>query len=121
MSSSNLTRLGGLAALTGGILFVVVDLLALTGDPNDPVGSVTSFSYALAAALSLIAGVLVLGGLVSLYEAQAASSGLLGLAGFAVAFIGTALSYGVNWFGAFATPSIARAAPRLLEGTPPGR
>jgi hypothetical protein len=62
MSSSNLIRLGGLAALVGGVLFAVADLLILAEDPNDPIGSITSASYALSVGLALLSAVLLAGG-----------------------------------------------------------
>jgi len=41
MSSSRLMRLGGLADLVGGSLFVIADLLTLARDPNDFIETVT--------------------------------------------------------------------------------
>ena len=66
MSSSNLIRLGGMAAVVGGLLFADADLLILLEDPNDPVGSFTSASYALSAGLGLLSAVLLTGGLVGI-------------------------------------------------------
>src|SRR4028119_2359221 len=105
MSSSNLLRLGGLAAVIGGGLFVVSDLLILVDDPNDPIGTVTSASYALSVGLALISTVLLAGGLVGIYAARSEATGVLGLIGFALAFAGTVLAAGGAWSEAFVTPA----------------
>jgi hypothetical protein len=120
MSSSNLLRLGGLAAVIGGGLFVVSDLLILVDDPNDPIGTVTSASYALSVWLALISSVLLTGGLVGIYAARSEATGVLGLIGFALAFAGQILAAGGTWSEAFVTPALAQEAPELLLSDPPG-
>jgi uncharacterized membrane protein (UPF0136 family) len=120
MSSSNLLRLGGLAAVIGGGLFVVSDLLILVDDPNDPIGTVTSASYALSVWLALISSVLLAGGLVGIYAARSEATGVLGLIGFALAFAGQILAAGGTWSEAFVTPALAQEAPELLLSDPPG-
>jgi hypothetical protein len=114
MSSSRLVWLGGLAALVGGVLFVVSDLLSLTEDPNDLIETVTSASYALSGGLGLIAGILLQGGLVGLYVRQSEVAGTLGFVGFLVAFVGTALLVCANWFQTFVEPTVAEI-PGLFE------
>ncbi len=49
----------------------------------------------------------MLGGLVGLYARQAEEAGLLGVVGFLVAFVGTALMVGAVWSQAFYTPGLA--------------
>ena len=120
MSSSNLLRLGGLAALVGGVLFAVSDLLILAEDPDDPIGSITSASYALSVGLALLSAVLLIGGLVGIYAARSEATGVLGLIGFALAFAGEILAAGGIWSEAFVTPALAQEAPELLLTDPPG-
>jgi hypothetical protein len=120
MSSSNLIRLGGLAALVGGVLFAVADLLILAEDPNDPIGSITSASYALSVGLALLSAVLLAGGLMGIYAARSEATGVLGLIGFALAFAGTVLATGGAWVDAFIQPALAQEAPELLMAEPPG-
>jgi hypothetical protein len=120
MSSSNLIRLGGLAALVGGVLFAVADLLILAEDPNDPIGNITSASYALSVGLALLSAVLLAGGLVGIYAARSGATGGLGLVGFALAFAGTVLATGGAWVDAFIQPALAQEAPELLLAEPPG-
>ncbi len=120
MSSSNLIRLGGLAAVVGGILFTVADLLILLEDPNDPIGSITSASYALSVGLALLSAVLLTGGLVGIYAARSEATGVLGLIGFALSFAGAVLVAGSTWEDVFILPALARNAPELLSTEPPG-
>jgi hypothetical protein len=70
--------------------------------------------------LFLLGAVLLLGGLVGLYAYQSESAGPLGFAGFAVAFLGTALMIGASWSSVFVEPYIAGVAPELLEEEPGG-
>jgi hypothetical protein len=65
--------------------------------------------------LYLLGAVLLLLGLVGLYASQSEAAGVLGLVGFLVAFLGTALLAGVLWFELFITPSLATRAPGLAE------
>jgi uncharacterized membrane protein (UPF0136 family) len=120
MSSSNLLRLGGLAAVIGGVLFAVSDLLSLLLDFEDPLGTTTSASYALGVGLALISSVLLTGGLVGIYAARSEVTGVLGLIGFALAFAGEILAAGGTWSDAFVTPALAQEVPELLLSDPPG-
>ncbi len=114
MSSSNLIRLAGLAALISGVLAAIGDLLRLVVDVEDP-GSATTASYAIVFLLYLISTALLLLGLVGLYISQSQAAGILGLVGFLVAFLGTVLLAGALWFELFITPALATEAPGLLE------
>ena len=128
MSPSNLVRCSGLALMLAGVLLVVADLLSPThlffpvgfqsfSEPT--IGTSASLYYALQSKINLLAAVLLLGGLVGLYARQAEAAGLLGLVGFLVAFLGTALLVGILWTNAFVVPSLAVEAPTLLGGGPP--
>ena len=123
MSSSNLIRWAGLAAILAGVLLVVGDLLDLAiGFGDEPFSEVaTTGTHALQSWIRLIGAVLLLIGLVGLYARQSEAAGPLGLAGFLVAFLGTALFMGFVWAILFLTPTLAVEAPVLLdEGPPPG-
>ena len=124
MSSSTLIRLSGTAAIFAGVLLVAADLLSPTllffplgfQSFSEPT-LVTSapLYYALQSKIDLLAAVLLLGGLVGLYARQAQAAGLLGLAAFLVAFLGTALLMGFLWTNAFIVPSLAAKPPVLVE------
>ncbi len=137
MSSSTLIRLSGAAAIFAGVLWVAADLLSTTHlflplgfrSFSEPT-MVTSapLYYPLQSKIDLLATVLLLGGSVGLYIRQAQPAGLLGLAGFLVAFLGTALLVGFLWANAFIVPRLEAEipkpveAPKLLAGLfpPPG-
>ncbi len=121
MSSSDLIRWSGLAAMVAGVSLVIADLLAifLFGDQFSE--TVTTGTYTLNTVLDMIALILLLLALVGLYVRQAEVTGPLGLVGFCVAFVGTVLVAGFAWASLFVAPALATAAPELLDtGPPPG-
>lgn len=122
MSSSNLMRWGGLAALVGGALFVVAELLGLpTLNVESFSETATTVSFAIQQLLFLLGVVFLLLGLLGLYVRQSEAAGSLGFIGFLVAFLGTVLIGGFMWASAFIAPALADATPEFLdEGPPPG-
>lgn len=122
MSSSNLMRWCGLAALVGGVLLVVAELLALpTLNVEAFSETATTTSYIIQQLAYLLGVALVLLGLFGLYVRQSEAAGALGLIGFLVAFFGTVLIAGFMWASTFIAPFLADTAPELLdEGPPPG-
>ena len=118
-SSSDLIRWGGLAALVGGVLFVVGDLLGLTLGA-DFAQAAASGTFVLQQLVFLLGTVLVLFGLFGLYVSQSEAAGILGLFGFLVALLGMALLSGFSWAQAFVVPLIATQSPALLETEPLG-
>jgi hypothetical protein len=114
VSSSDLIRWGGLAAVVSGVLSVIGDLLRLFVDVENS-QTATTVPYALVFLLYLLGAVLLLLGLVGLYTSQSEAAGLLGLVGFLGAFLGTVLLAGALWFELFITPALATRAPELAE------
>jgi hypothetical protein len=121
MSSSNLIRWSGLAALVGGLLWVVIEIafLIIIGDQPESVAATTS-AWEILLVPVLVGNMLIFLGLVGLYARQVAETGVLGLVAFLVALTGTALFAGINWTYTFAVPSLAQAAPDLLDAAPAG-
>lgn len=120
MRSTELIRWSGLAAILGVALLIISDLLALTVFSGDPVEIVTTGAYLADGTTRVLAGVLLLLGLVGLYARQAEASGVPGLVAFLVAFAGTALIFGTWWTNAFVAPVLAQENSRLLETGPTG-
>lgn len=120
MSSSNLIRLGGLAAVLAGVLLTIGALLSLATESENPSESATTASYAFTWLLYLLGGVLLLLGLVGLYARQSEAAGILGLVGFVAALFGTVLALGAVWAQLFVAPSLAIEAPRVLDTEPTG-
>lgn len=120
MHSSNLIRMSGLAAVLGVALLLASDFLSLTVFSGDMAEVVTTGAYLADGGARVLAGVLLLLGLVGLYARQAEASGILGLIAFLVAFAGTALMLGTWWTNAFVPPVLAQENSRLLETGPTG-
>ena len=114
MPSSSLIRLAGLAAVLSGASSVTGDLLSLVVDLESAESAATA-PYVFVFLLYLLGTMLLLLGLVGLYASQSKAAGVLGLVGFLVAFLGTALVSGALWFELFITPSLATEAPELAE------
>lgn len=114
MTSSELIRWSGLAAIAGGVSLVVAEFVSLTFFGYDFSRTATTGTYALYSLLIMIAGLLLPLGLVGLYAEQSEASGPLGLVGFVVAFVGTVLVAGFFWTSAFIAPLLAVEAPELL-------
>ena len=113
MSSSGLVRLGGAAAVLGGALLLLTDIVARFVVYPEPVGGVLRITEpsGLWAAVFLVGLVSALAGLVAVYVRQAEAAGALGLVGFGVAFLGTALALGVVQAPTlFAAPSLSTGA-----------
>lgn len=120
MNSSNVIRYGGLAATIGGVLILSSDVLTFTVFSGDIVEIATSNAYLVDGSMRILAGILLLIGLVGLYAGQVEASGFLGLVGFLVAFAGAALVLGSWWTNAFTASSLAREVPEFLEAGPTG-
>ncbi len=116
MSSSTLIRYGGLAALAGGTLFMIAESLSLLlVRYSDYAESATTGTFVAQQMLFLLGTILLLGGLVGLYARQSEAAGRLGLAGFLVAFVGTALLAGLFFVQAFFVPYLATEFPEVLN------
>ena len=100
--------------MASAVLSAMGDLLRLFVDVESS-ETATTTPYFLVFFLYLLGAVLLLLGLVGLYASQSEAAGVLGLVGFLVAFLGTALLAGVLWFELFITPSLATRAPGLAE------
>lgn len=120
MTSSNLIRWSGLAAILGGALLIVSDLLSLTLYSGSLSEAATTGSYLVDNGLRLLGAMLLLIGLVGLYAHQSETAGALGLVGFIVAFAGTSLMLGGIWTNTFVAPTVAVEAPEFLDAGPTG-
>ena len=119
MSSSNLIRLGGLAAVVSGVLFVIAELLYLVIGMSPSAENLNSSSAVVQGVLFALGGMLLVGGLLGLYISRKDELGVLGAAGFIVAFVGSVFAMGIFWGGAFVVPTLAEIAPELVDAGPP--
>jgi hypothetical protein len=121
MSSSNLIRWSGLAALAGGVLFIILDVLESLLFGNLPYAeAATTSSWIIVQGAYIVAAVLIGLGLVGLYAHQAEEAGTLGLIAFVMTFTGGMMAAGSSWSEAFFGAWLAGAAPELLEADPSG-
>ena len=114
MSSSELIRWNGLAAMAGGVSLALAELVTLSFFGYDFSETATTGTYALYSLLVMVAGPLLPRGLVGLYARQSEAVGPPGLVGFVVAFAGTVLVAGFFWTSAFIAPLLAVEAPELI-------
>lgn len=77
--------------------------------------SATTGTFVAQQMLFLPGTVLILGGLVGLYARQSEAAGRLGLIGFLVAFVRTALLAGLFFVQAFFVPYLAAQFPEVLN------
>jgi hypothetical protein len=112
MSSARLMRWSGLALMLAGLLIAIATLFHPSD--ADPHGF-QSVAWTPVHALLIVGAILSLFGLIGLYRAQAARAGALGLAGFVLGLIGTALVVAVLVIDAFVLPVLAAdSAGRVL-------
>src|SRR3712207_3378396 len=90
MPTSSFVRWGAIGAVIAGVAWAVSDIFALLfpGEEEGPIGST---SFYLIESADAIAEAGMLAALVGLHVVQARNLGRFGLAGFAVAFVATAL------------------------------
>src|SRR3712207_4944592 len=120
MSTSNLLRISGLVLMLAAAMFVVAEMLAFSillreEDASDLRSFATSNTFILQSLLTLLAGILLLGGLVGLYVNQSEAAGKLGLFAFFLAFLGTALVTGDFYVNTVVTPMVAMEVPAFLD------
>lgn len=116
MVSSNLTRWSGLAALIGGVLFIISEVaqFILFGDQPESSAAATD-AWIILDMFFLVSIVLIILGLVGLYTTQAGQARVFGLIAFLVAMIGTAMLFGFVWTGTFVLSYLADAAPEYVD------
>ena len=102
MPSSNLIRLGGLAAMLAGALLIIGTIPILMGvigsDLTKFAEEATTGTYALLTRLGVLATIVL----------------QVGLVGFVAAFLGTAMALGYAWADAFVVPAVAEIDPGQL-------
>jgi hypothetical protein len=94
VSSWNLIRWCGMAAVVAGVLYIAVDLVVLSvfGFGQSFGEALTSSGLLFRSAVAPLAAALLLLGLVGLYAHQSEVTGVPGLISFLVAFVGTVLA-----------------------------
>lgn len=107
MREGQLIQRSGLAALIGGLMLPIYQLL----HPERDAATVLSTPYTLVHILGVLALTHILFGLVGLYARQKDRLGRYGTEAFILAFFGTALWAGALWLDAFLNPVMALTIP----------
>lgn len=122
MSFPTLVRWSGLAALVGGVLLIVRNVLDFIFLPQGQPFSarVMTGAWNIVAPLTVAGFMLLVSGLIGLYVHQSSRAGVLGLVAFLVAFVGTMLYSASLFAGYLYAPDLALLAPSVLDN-PSGR
>jgi hypothetical protein len=120
MTPSGLFRVSAGALVLSAVAFAIAELTSLSivaaqGGDYDFGEIARSGVFFLQSLLALLAGTLLLGGLVGIYLGQSRAAGRMGFIGFLLAFFGTALGVGDFYASTFVTPMVALGAPAFLE------
>jgi hypothetical protein len=112
--------MSGLALVLAAAMFAIAEVLAFAillkaGAAYDLKQIAQSSTFVLQSFLTLIAGALLLGGMVGLYVRQCEAAGKLGVIGFVMAFFGTVLVEGDFYANTLVTPLVAQEAPAFLD------
>ncbi len=116
MTLHQLGRLVGPVSVVAAALIVVSQGLNLALGLAMGAQSADSVLHTVRFGLALLAMYALLLALTGLYLRQADHAGMLGLAGYLVAFLGTLLVAGDWWFESFIAPRIAATAPEVMTG-----
>ena len=111
ITSSTLTRLAAVAAATGGLLFIGVQI----GHPHADVDTITTTELAVRNTVKLVMAVLVLVGITGMYLRQTRETGLLGLIGYLVFGAGYLLIMSTTFVAAYVLPSLAGTDPAYVD------
>jgi hypothetical protein len=113
--TSRLVQWGAIGGVIAGLAWAVSDILALLfpGQEEGPIGST---SFYLIESADAIAEAGMLAALVGLHVVQARSLGRLGVVGFAVAFVGTALVLVSTLWAVILLERFGTTVPGLLFG-----
>jgi hypothetical protein len=120
MAQSPLSRRAGMLSITAAILIILSQVMRLAvGRLLGPDSAATS-AHTVTYVLALLGMATLLLALTALYTRESAALGRLGLIGYVTAFLGTLMVAGDWWFEAFVVPTIATAAPAVLDLPPSG-
>jgi hypothetical protein len=117
MLSSNLIRWAGLANIVGGLLVALGFIL----HPPEEAAAVSTSMWAISHLILVISTIFGMLGVFGLYARQSEETKLLGLTGFILVFVGTALFLGITYYAAFIEPVLAAKAPEFVESSFSGR
>ena len=111
ITTSNLIRWTGLAAMAAGIIFAVIQPI----HPPDFLASVTTDAWAIIMPVKTVMCLLFLVGLTGLYARQVDKAGWPGLAGYLLFSFSWVVNLAFIFAEAFILPVLATASPQYVE------
>ena len=111
VTTSNLIRFSGLAAVPAGIVFAGIQPI----HPPDVVESVTTTAWAIITSLKFVMSILFVVGITGLYARQAEQAGWFGLVAFLVLGLSWTLQSAFVFAEAFIAPPLAATAPEFVD------
>src|ERR671921_1400941 len=122
LPSDGLTRFigwGAWAAIASGLAMAVSLLMEWLVVPHERLGpeAFLTSSYLVSSGLRLLSIVLLVWGLIGIYERQSREAGTFGLWTFVVAFLGAVLTVGNVWAEVFVWPTLTQVAPNTMSGS----
>jgi len=111
ITPTTLTRAAGLAAVSAGLLFILIQLI----HPHEDVATVTTTAWTVTALLTMAMSVLLLVGLAGIYLRQVTETGVLGLVGVLLFGAGFVLTIAVTFIEVFVLPSLADQSPQYVD------
>ena len=122
LPSDGMTRFigaGAWAAIVSGVAMVVSLIMEWLIVPHERLGpeAFLTGSYLVSSGLRLLSIVLLVWGLIGIYERQSREAGTFGLWTFVVAFLGAVLTVGNVWAEVFVWPTLTQVAPNTMSGS----
>lgn len=112
MSTTTISRLSGLALISGGLLFALGNLL----HPLDhSLASQTAPTWALAHLTFVVGGIVMLLGLPTVHAYQAGRAGVFGLISYALLTVGIVGLVPSGYFEAYVVPAVGSAGQAAVE------
>jgi hypothetical protein len=111
LTTSNVIRWAGLAAVVAGLIFAAIQPI----HPRDDIFSVTTDEWAIIMPVKVAMCLLFLVGLTGLYARQANKVGWMGLIGYLLFGLSWAVNLAFIFAEAFIFPKLATAAPKYVE------
>ena len=111
ITTTTLTRAAGLAAITGGLLFIAVQIK----HPLLDAAFTTTNEYTVRETMKIFMAILSLIGITGIYLRQVKQTGVLGLIGYVVLAVGYLAIYSVQVIGVFVLPDLAAHQPGYVN------
>ncbi len=111
ITSANLIRLAGAAAVAAGLIFIGVQI----NHPHADVAAVTTTEWTVRNSFKVLMAALALAGITGMYLRQVKQVGLLGLVGYVVFSAGYLTIMSVSFVSAYVLPSIAGTDPAYVS------